>query len=396
MAKRAAPAAVPAAPRGRIVQASVSCATPDSFRAAKVRGLFDLQPAAQARRDWSVELPAENEAWQIGLIVGPSGSGKSTLAREAFGGLYTPPPWPVGQAVVDGFGAAHEVGAIVDMLTAVGFASPPAWLRPYEVLSNGERFRCDLARALLGDDVGGTAGSSSSESIARTIVYDEYTSLVDRTVAQIGSAALAKAVRRTPGLRFVAVTCHYDVADWLECDWVLDMAGPALARGRLRRPPIALEIDQEPADTWRWFAHHHYLTHSVQRGAAHYVARIADQPVATCVVGTNFGRCRVDPGYRGMRKIARLVTLPDYQGVGIAGALLDHVAARLAADRLQARIVTSHPGLVRRLVASPRWRVERQVLGCDQQPRWNHRGDRIRDSGARYITSAAYIGQPLS
>ena len=99
------------------------------------------------------------------------------------------------------------------MLTAVGFSSPPAWIKPYRVLSQGERFRCDLARALL--------------TRKRRVVFDEFTSVVDRTVARIGAAAVAKAVRRMPEKQFVAVTCHYDVAEWLEADWVLDMADAA-------------------------------------------------------------------------------------------------------------------------------------------------------------------------
>src|SRR4029077_5021989 len=51
------------------------------------------------------------------------------------------------------------------------------------------------------------------------IVMDEFTSVVDRTVAQIGSAALAKTVRQR-GQKFIAVTCHEDVEDWLQPDWV--------------------------------------------------------------------------------------------------------------------------------------------------------------------------------
>ncbi len=31
---------------------------------------------------------------------------------------------------------------------------------------------------------------------------------------------IGKAVRRQKGKRFIAVTCHYDVVDWLEPDWV--------------------------------------------------------------------------------------------------------------------------------------------------------------------------------
>ena len=108
---------------------------------------------------------------------------------------------------IDGF-SAGSIKDITAVLTAVGFSSPPSWIKPYRVLSSGERFRCDLARAILeGGDL---------------VVFDEFTSVVDRTVARIGSAAVAKAVRRM-GRRFVAISCHYDIAAWLEPDWVLDM-----------------------------------------------------------------------------------------------------------------------------------------------------------------------------
>ena len=51
------------------------------------------------------------------------------------------------------------------------------------------------------------------------IVFDEFTSVVDREIAKVSAYAIAKAVRRT-NKKFIAVTCHYDVADWLEPDWV--------------------------------------------------------------------------------------------------------------------------------------------------------------------------------
>ena len=57
------------------------------------------------------------------------------------------PTWPADRAVVDGFGDL-SIRDITGLFTAVGFSSPPSWIKPYSVLSGGERFRCDLARAL--------------------------------------------------------------------------------------------------------------------------------------------------------------------------------------------------------------------------------------------------------
>ena len=46
------------------------------------------------------------------------------------------------------------------------------------------------------------------------IVFDEFTSVVDRNVAKIGSYAMQKAIRKSDK-QFIAVTCHHDVQDWL-------------------------------------------------------------------------------------------------------------------------------------------------------------------------------------
>jgi len=194
-----------------------------SYRVAQIAGMFDVPLEDKLRRTFDVELPADSDDWQIGLIVGPSGSGKSTIARAAFGdAVYEARPdnWPTDQAVVDGFGDV-PTKQIVRTLTAVGFSSPPSWLKPYGVLSNGERFRCDLARALLGDCEGDRAWCDATQSVETVhceaeprnenlVVFDEFTSVVDRNVAKVCSAAVAKQIRRGAiPRRFVAVTCHY-------------------------------------------------------------------------------------------------------------------------------------------------------------------------------------------
>ena len=51
------------------------------------------------------------------------------------------------------------------------------------------------------------------------IVFDEFTSVVDREIAKVSAFAISKAVRRSKK-KFIAVTCHYNVVDWLDPDWV--------------------------------------------------------------------------------------------------------------------------------------------------------------------------------
>src|SRR5436305_944314 len=118
-------------------------------RAAQARGLFDLPPEKSSRLQWSVTLPLDEKPWTIGLITGPSGCGKSTIARHLWpdecGWSHS---WGANDSILDGFPATLGIKDITALLSSVGFSSPPAWLRPYRVLSTGQQFRVTLARLL--------------------------------------------------------------------------------------------------------------------------------------------------------------------------------------------------------------------------------------------------------
>lgn len=312
-----------------------------SPRVQQVLGMFDVPPATHSREEWTADLPLEEKPWQIGLIVGPSGAGKSTLARELFPGqVVTGFEWDSGASVLDGFPRGQSVKEIVGLLNAVGFSSPPAWLRPFQVLSTGQQFRVTLARAL--------AESPSP------LVMDEYTSVVDRTVAQVGSAAVSKAVRRTDK-QFVAVTCHYDVAEWLQPDWVFE---PHLRRFQWRclqrRPDIALSVYRVHYSVWEAFKGHHYLTGELNRSARCYAGLVGDQPaVFMSVLG--MPNRKGDSMFRGHRT----VVLPDFQGVGIGNRFIEEVARLLVAEGSRYVATTAHPAINQYRKRSALWRCTR-------------------------------------
>ena len=262
------------------IDVTVTCPVFDSFRVQQVAGMFDVPVTSRASERFQVDLPDLGDDWRTGLIVGPSGSGKSTIARRLFGDrLYRRHRWPRDRAVVDCLGE-RPVKEITSLFTAVGFGSPPSWIKPYHVLSGGEQFRCDLARALA---------SGSGEW--RVVAFDEFTSVVDRNVARIASAAIAKGSRRgTIRCRFVAVTCHYDVTEWLQPDWIIDMATSEFDRRRLQRPPIELEVFRCRRGAWRMFARHHYLSGSLGRAARPFLALWGETPVAFCATVSLIGR----------------------------------------------------------------------------------------------------------
>jgi GNAT superfamily N-acetyltransferase len=344
------------------------CPLHDSFRVQQVAGMFDVPLGEKLTERFTVEVSPLDGDWRIGLIVGPSGSGKTTLARRLFGAdLIERTDWPANRAIVDCFGDL-PIREITSLLTAVGFSSPPSWVKPYAVLSGGERFRCDLARALArgkyevqstkyeARPTGGEAGDSISSFVLRTshlplVAFDEFTSVVDRTVAKVSSAAVAKAIRGgTIACQFVAVTCHYDVTEWLAPDWVLDMATKTFSRRSLRRPPIELELFRCRSRAWTLFAKHHYLSGRLNRSARCYLAAWHGEPVAFCATLPVIGR-------RKHWRITRLVTLPDYQGIGVGMKVAEAVGDvhRQRGERFT--ITASHPAVITHCRRSPNWRT---------------------------------------
>jgi hypothetical protein len=186
------------------------------------------------------------------------------------------------------------------------------------------------------------------------VVFDEFTSVVDRTVAKIASAAVAKAIRAGRlARRFVAVTCHYDVVEWLSPDWVVDMASRELARGRLCRPDISLRITRCKTAAWNCFKRHHYLTASLHPGSSCFLAAVDGQPAAFTAVLAFPHPTR--PGWREHRTVC----LPDFQGLGIGNALSEFVASLYVATGRPYFSTTGHPAMIRHRARSRLWRMSR-------------------------------------
>lgn len=287
-----------------------------TFRVASIMGTYDLQDNnIEERFTGSIDLPDE---WQIGLIVGNSGTGKSTIAKELFPDAYVMDYEYKHESLLDDMPKTASVQDISKTLSSVGFASIPSWLKPYAVLSNGEKMRVDLARAILSDN--------------NMICFDEFTSVVDRNIAKIGSFAIQKAIRRTEK-KFIAVTCHFDVEDWLLPDWVFDTNSMTfrLCEGQKKnRPTCKLDIfeTKEKEYYWRIFRKHHYLSHTFNKAARVYIATI-DGDICAFSSVLPFPHPRKKDTCRGHR----MVVLPDYQGLGIGLTLGNFVGELLKKTR---------------------------------------------------------------
>lgn len=309
-----------------------------SPRIMQVSAMFDVPPHEKSVSEWDVRLPLGERDWSVGAILGPSGAGKTSVARALFGDrLVTGFEWPADRSTLDAFPSQLGIKDVVGALTGVGFSSPPAWFRPFQALSTGEQFRVTVARALA--------------ETRELVVIDEFTSVVDRQVAQVASHAIQKAVRRQKR-QMVAVSCHYDIVDWLQPDWVYQPHLNQFAwRSLQRHPEVELKIYPCSASLWPLFRRHHYLSADINGSARCFGGWIGDELVAFNAY-LHFPHYRV----RNIKMGHRLVVLPDYQGLGIGGRFDDWLGQYLYDQGMRYHKVISHPALIAYFQRSPRWR----------------------------------------
>ena len=146
--------------------------------------------------------------WNIGLICGESGSGKSTVLTNQFG---TPmaPVYDNTKPVICQF-PQLDPETVCGILESVGLSSVPVWLRKPCNLSVGEKARLDLAWMLA---------NSNKDNL---MVIDEFTSTINREVAKSLAFCLQRYVRKHD-LKVVISTCHFDMIEFLQPDWIFNL-----------------------------------------------------------------------------------------------------------------------------------------------------------------------------
>lgn len=322
------------------------CPIVETARVLQVAGMFDVPVAEKSRVEIKGELPIEERPWNVGLIVGPSGSGKSSLAREYFGNAVIAGfDWPEDRAILDGFPADVSIKTITALLNAVGFGSVPNWLRPFHVLSNGEQFRATVARALV--------------ERPELVVIDEFTSVVDRQVAKIAAHCVQKTVRRSKR-QFIAVSCHYDIVEWLQPDWVYEPHLGAFEWRLLQpRPTLAIEIRSVDKSVWPQFGKYHYLSNKLHGGAVCIGGFLEER----CIAFSSAVRFP-HPQAKNLYQEHRTVVLPEFQGLGLGGALADWLGLALWQHGWRLVATITHPAVIAHKNRSPRWQWTRSGFGA--------------------------------
>lgn len=330
-----------------IIKVRNKCPDYKSFRAQKVKSLFNAEDGCSFNLDAEVDLDGE---WGIGIVVGASGTGKTSIGKQLFGGgkIYEPSGWDEKRPIIECIDEGGDFDGVTQALSSVGLGSVPSWLRPYHVLSNGEKFRADLAKVIC-------------ES-PKEVIIDEFTSVVDRQIAKFGALAFQKAWRRTGG-KCVLLSCHYDILDWVQPDWVFDTVTAKFTRGSLwQRPKFQLDIVKTDSTYWRLFEKHYYLKLPKMIGAEYWVGMVDGEPVSHIAVAPMFH-------VGGAVRASRMVVMPEWQGAGIGFRFLEGVLDHYLdggskwGGRVQSALFhTSHPALCAGLRRSKKWRQTSAML----------------------------------
>ena len=257
------------------------------------------------------EIPRD---FSLGVIYGPSGSGKSSLLSEI--GKETEVIWEPNKAI------ASQVDP--NLLMRLGLSSIPSLCRPYHVLSTGEKHRADIAQTLRSG-----------------CVIDEFTSVCNRDLAQSISVGVRNVIDHFGYKNVVIATCHEDVINWLEPDWVANTLTRRLVEGRSERQPSTFKILPCSIKAWSIFIDHHYLSSDINKSAHCWL--LVNETNMICGFASAIPFPSRD--LRNAWREHRTVILPDFQGMGL-GSKLSNAIAKMYYDRgCRYFSKTAHPKL---------------------------------------------------
>lgn len=277
-----------------------------SFRATKAANSLDIDVDKKSIHHFQVKADIESP-YNIGLIVGASGSGKTTLAKHIWAEKCFEELLQLDKPIIEQFSETMTYDECAEMLCGVGLTSVPCWIRPAYTLSNGQKARAECALQMARKD-------------SDIIVIDEWTSVVDRTVAKVMSYCIQKHARKT-GKRIVLLSCHYDVIEWLNPDWVIDANKQSYTNRRSlwqsyqRIEQLNFQIYETNRSAWKYFSRYHYLSDSYPGGYTRTYGMFVDDNQIGFQCFANYV-----PHRKGTKMILhsnRVVIHPDYCGFGL-------------------------------------------------------------------------------
>lgn len=284
-----------------------------SFRCQKAADSLDINAKEKSVHELSVDADLETP-FNIGLIVGASGSGKTTLAKQIFGNDVFGFECDLSKPVIEQFPDEYDYNDCAKMLSGIGLTAVPCWIRPMYTLSNGQQARAIAALQMATMDV---------------FVVDEWTSVVDRTVAKAMSNCLQKFARKN-NKTVIALSCHYDVFEWLNPDWVIDCNKQEYTERRSlwqdyeRQEKLEFTIRECDKSTWRYFSKYHYLSSKLAGGKQYFYGLFHGSEQIGFIAYSNYVPHRKNTVMQ--MHFNRVVIHPDYVGLGLGEYFINYTA----------------------------------------------------------------------
>jgi ABC-type ATPase with predicted acetyltransferase domain len=265
----------------------------------------------------------------IVYITGDSGSGKSVLLKAIRKDLcdealdMSEVEIDAEKPIIETVGATIEQA--IELLSKVGLNDAFLFLRKYNQLSDGQRFRYRLAKFL--------------ESNKHWLIVDEFAATLDRDTAKIVSYNLQKLARQQ-GKAVIVATTHDDLTE--------DLAPSVLVRKRfgeeidIKYYPSAaaaecsllkeMKVEEGAIEDWRKLSAFHYRSHNVSARRGIFCIRRRGELCAVIVYCYPFpqctGRSSVLPKMRlkelnqNLSVISRIVVHPKYRTIGLGEKLI--------------------------------------------------------------------------
>lgn len=344
----------------------------DSFRDKIIVDSYSIK-TDHLKRIFKGEIDLEFD-WNIGLIVGNSGTGKSTISNQLFSANLKMKEYDNTKSIINNFPEHSDTKKITEILSKMGLNSPPLWLQTFCTLSNGEKMRALLALNLFLKDF---------------FVFDEFTSVVDRTIAQITSYVVQKFVRNE-NKKFIAISCHSDIIKWLDPDWVFDTNKMIFEKRRYlrRRPKIKISIYRSK-EFWGVFKRYHYLAENIVKASDQYVGIIKNQLALFCSVMIYPTKYKI--GAPKIYRVSRLVCIPDYQGIGAGLKFMEEIG-KIYLDRgNRFTIASANISIIKQLLKSSKWRIIAKGHRAPHASKKKYMPIRRTSSTARYLYSFEMI-----
>jgi hypothetical protein len=156
------------------------------------------------------------------------------------------------------------------------------------------------------------------------------------------------------------------------------------------RPKLDCEIRRVPYAAWRVFAPYHYMSATLHKAARCFGLFVGDRIASFAGV-----LHRPHPHVRDIMGISRNVTLPDWQGLGLAFVLCETLGAAYKAVGKRLHHYPAHPAFIRQF-RPDKWRMTKRP-GQIAAPQATRRGNPsiVRMGETRPCAVFQYVGAAM-